>query len=403
MIHNFKVENFYSINEEQELNFTTSKKYSDSYVQYDNNYISQVNCFVGANASGKTNIFRALSFLLWFAENSFYKNIDNDIRKLFSPHKLREQDSTKFELIFDYNEKLYRYSLELTPKRLISEKLELKSQKGYIYLYKLENKDKKINIRYNRNSDILPRINPKEEERYKSKKMATFLSFLIGVGYLEKIGLNGINKRGFRNVYSHGSISLDSTSEAVILSRELENSELKPKILSYLKYFDLGISNFVQGAFKVKLTDETFDLIGFKHVNNQYSFDLPISEESAGTIKGLYLLLNLLGVLSKGGIAIIDELDTRLHYEIANKLISLFANKDTNQNNAQLIFSTHQPLFLNDRDKTQIFLCYKEDYLNTEIYRLDDIQGIRNTENFFEKYLAGEYGATPRIGNCLDE
>ena len=235
MIHNFKVENFYSINEEQELNFTTSKKYSDSYVQYDNNYISQVNCFVGANASGKTNIFRALSFLLWFAENSFYKNIDNDIRKLFSPHKLREQDSTKFELIFDYNEKLYRYSLELTPKRLISEKLELKSQKGYIYLYKLENKDKKINIRYNRNSDILPRINPKEEERYKSKKMATFLSFLIGVGYLEKIGLNGINKRGFRNVYSHGSISLDSTSEAVILSRELENSEHKPKILSYLK------------------------------------------------------------------------------------------------------------------------------------------------------------------------
>ena len=39
-----------------------------------------------------------------------------------------------------------------------------------------------------------------------------------------------------------------------------------------------------------------------------------------------------------------------------------------------------------DRDKKQIFLCEKEDYLNTDVYRLDEIEGVRNTENFFEKY-----------------
>ena len=50
-------------------------------------------------------------------------------------------------------------------------------------------------------------------------------------------------------------------------------------------------------------------------------------------------------------------------------------------------------------DKKQIFLCEKEDYLNTEVYRLDEIEGVRNTENFFEKYLSGTYGATPRIGD----
>ena len=267
-------------------------------------------------------------------------------------------------------------------------------------MYKLENNNDEINIKYNRNSDILSKINSKEEERYKSKNMATFLSFLIGIGYLDKIELTGINKYCFRNVYSHGSMSLDSKAEAIILSRKLEKSEIKPDVLSYLKCFDFGIDSFVQGVFKAKFTDETFDLIGFKHMNSQYSFDLPIFEESAGTIKGTYLLLNMLEVLAKGGIAIIDELDAGLHYEIAHKIISLFANKDTNKNNAQLFFSTHQPLFLNDRDKTQIFLCYKEDYLNTEVYRLDDIPGIRNTENFFEKYLAGEYGAVPRMGAC---
>ena len=110
------------------------------------------------------------------------------------------------------------------------------------------------------------------------------------------------------------------------------------------------------------------------------------------------MLLNLIKVISKGGIAIIDEIDARLHYDIARKLISLFTNKETNKYNAQLFFSTHQPLFLNDRDKKQIFLCEKEDYLNTDVYRLDEIEGVRNTENFFEKYLSGTYGATPRIG-----
>lgn len=400
MIHNFKVENFYSINEEQELDFTTNKKYSDSYGQYDNDYISKVNCFVGANASGKTNLFKALSFLLWFSENSFYQDLENDLKKLFVPHKLKENKPTKFEIIFDISQNLYRYSLILTPDELINEKLEIKSQKGYTFLYKLENVDKQINIKYNRNCDILPRINKKEEERFKLKKKATFLSFLIGIGYLDKIGLTGITNGCFRNVYSRGSISLESKTEAIILSKELEHSKQKSEILKYLKCFDLGIENYVLGMFKAKFPSETLDLIGFRHTNKEQSFDLPILEESAGSIKGMYLLLNLLDVLEYGGTAIIDELDARLHYEIAHKIISLFANKDTNKNNAQLFFSTHQPLFLNDRDKTQIFLCYKEDYLNTEVYRLDDIPGIRNTENFFEKYLAGEYGAVPRIGAC---
>lgn len=399
MIHNFKVENFYSISEEQELDFTSSKRYSDSCTKYDNLYVNTVNCFVGANASGKTNIFKALSFFIWFAENSFYQISDN-LTKLFSSHKLRENDLTKFEVIFDMNKELYKYSISLTPKELKSEQLEIKSKKGFTYLYKLENVNNVINIKYNRNNDKLPKINPKEEARFKTKKKVTFFSFLLGIGYLDNLGLTGITNGGFRNVYDIGSISLDSGAESVILSQELETSEIKSEILSYLRCFDFGIEDYVHKKYKARIENEIVDLIGFKHSNSELSFSLPIYEESAGTIKGLYLLLNLLRVLSKGGAVIIDELDARLHYDIARKLISLFANKETNKKNAQLFFSTHQPLFLNDRDKSQIFLCYKEDFLNTEVYRLDDINGIRNTENFFEKYLTGEYGAKPRIGKC---
>ncbi len=399
MIHNFKVENFYSIKDEQELDFTSNKKYSDSSTLYNDIYVNNVNCFVGANASGKTNIFKALSFFIWFAENSFYK-MPKNIGRLFAQHKLKENDVTKFEITFDINGNLYRYSLTLTPQELLNEQLEIKSQKGFSYLYKLNNKDNKISIKYNRNNDKLLKINSKEENRFKTKKMATFLSFLIGIGYLDELGLIGIAKDGFKNVYSNGSVTLDANSESIFLSEELEESNIKPEILSYLKCFDFGIEDYGYEKFQAKYRNETINLIGFKHSNNEASFQLPIFEESAGTIKGTYLLLNLLRVLDCGGFAMIDEIDARLHYDITRKLISLFANKETNKNNAQLFFSTHQPLFLNDRDKSQIFLCYKEDFLNTEIYRLDEIKGVRNTENFFEKYLAGEYGAIPRIGNC---
>ena len=397
MIHNFKVENFYSINEKQELNFTSKNKYSDSYTDFKSDYISNISCFVGANASGKTNVFKALAFLLWFAEKSFYRVGDTGDDFLFQPHKLREGDTTSFELLFDINDILYKYELILTNERIISEILEMKSAKGYSYLYKLTNTNNEINIKYNR-AKLLAPINKKDENRFKTKQNATFLSFLIGTGYLEELNFNAIVPARFSNVYFAGPRSFDQISESIFLSKKLESNDTKSKLLPYLKSFDFGIEDFSENKSSVKIGN--IDLVEFKHSGPNNSFNISAIDESAGTIKGTYLLLKLLDILDKGGIAIIDELDARLHYDIARNLISLFANKDSNAKHAQLFFSTHQPLFLNDRDKKQIFLCYKENCIDTEIYRLDDVEGVRNTENFFEKYLSGEYGATPRIGKC---
>ena len=399
MIHKFTVENFYSINEEQELDFASTKKYSSSFTEYEDKFISNVNCFIGANASGKTNVLKALHFLLWYAQMSYYGIIeDNEI--LFYKHKLSQDKETKFVLTFDNNKELYKYKLVLTQTEILEEILEKKAEKGFSYLYKLKNNNGKIDITYNRYND-LSKINSNEEKRFKLKKNVTFLSFLLGTGYLEKLGLKEITNSIFSNIFSADSKSYDHVSESILLSKALEKSEYKNELLPYLRSFDFGIEDFAQDeSFKIQFNNGTTQqIIGFKHSNNGQSFSLSAIDESAGTVKGTFLLLNLIKVLSKGGIAIIDEIDARLHYDIARKLISLFTNKETNKYNAQLFFSTHQPLFLNDRDKKQIFLCEKEDYLNTEVYRLDEIEGVRNTENFFEKYLSGTYGATPRIGD----
>ena len=100
--------------------------------------------------------------------------------------------------------------------------------------------------------------------------------------------------------------------------------------------------------------------------------------------------------ISNGDIIFCDEIENGIHPFIIEKLISLFADKTINKNNAQIIFSTHQPYLLSELTKTQIFFTEKED-LQTEIYRLDDVEGVRNDDNFYTKYLNGVYGGVPEV------
>ena len=139
------------------------------------------------------------------------------------------------------------------------------------------------------------------------------------------------------------------------------------------------------------------DLLIFTHGNNEHNFDILITDESEGTIKALDLLCRFLSVFNTGCVVIIDEIESSIHSDLVEVLIEMFADHKLNQRNAQLIFSTHQPLFLKDRDKSQIFIVEKENKINTEIYRLDEIEGVRNDENFYTKYLAGRYGGKPNI------
>ena len=82
---------------------------------------------------------------------------------------------------------------------------------------------------------------------------------------------------------------------------------------------------------------------------------------------------------------------------MVREIINLFSDKTLNKKNAQILFSTHIPLLLDDRNKTQIYLVEKNEDLATELYRLDEVEGVRNDDNFCNKYLMGAYGAVGNI------
>ena len=124
---------------------------------------------------------------------------------------------------------------------------------------------------------------------------------------------------------------------------------------------------------------------------------MPFNLESNGT-QGAFILLSwLLPVLEQGGLAVIDEFENDLHPLMLEPILELFANPQTNPQAAQLIFSTHAIEVLNLVEKSQVMLVEKDADCLSQSYRMDSIEGIRNDDNFYAKYLAGAYGAVPSL------
>jgi len=126
-------------------------------------------------------------------------------------------------------------------------------------------------------------------------------------------------------------------------------------------------------------------------------FDL--SEESLGTMKFLGTAGYVVDALYDGSVVIVDELDKNLHPLLTRLIINLFQSRETNPNNAQLIFTTHD-VTLMDKDlfrRDQIFLVDKTIEGYSEIGRLSDITGISKVKTWQKWYLSGMFKGIPGI------
>ena len=127
--------------------------------------------------------------------------------------------------------------------------------------------------------------------------------------------------------------------------------------------------------------------------------ELSFDEESKGTNVLLVLGTVILDILDKGGVFIIDEIDTSLHPRLAKFLALLFTHPIANPKQSQLIFTTHETTFL-DKDlfrKDQIWFVEKDDYGASELFSVQDFDEVRENTPFEKWYLAGKFGGLPEI------
>jgi AAA15 family ATPase/GTPase len=118
--------------------------------------------------------------------------------------------------------------------------------------------------------------------------------------------------------------------------------------------------------------------------------------ESDGTMAYLALLGPVVAGLRTGGVVCVDELDASLHPLLAIRIIELFNDAARNPRGAQLIFNTHDTNLLGKLRRDEIWFTEKQSNGNSTLYPLTDFKPRRH-ENLENGYLQGRYGAIPFI------
>ena len=125
--------------------------------------------------------------------------------------------------------------------------------------------------------------------------------------------------------------------------------------------------------------------------------------ESFGTIRFINMFPIISSAINTGATLVIDELDASMHPMVIMNIINIFHNDEINTKGAQLIFNTHNPIFLNNAlfRRDEIKFVDKEE--NSSIhYSLSDfgtngLNGVRNTEDYMKNYFINKYGAIRNI------
>jgi uncharacterized protein len=80
--------------------------------------------------------------------------------------------------------------------------------------------------------------------------------------------------------------------------------------------------------------------------------------------------------------------------------VQLFNSNESNSNNAQLIFTTHDTNLLDNKlfRRDQIWFVEKDKFSATKLYSLAEFQ-VRNDASFEKDYIQGRYGAIPYVGD----
>ena len=419
MLIEFSVGNYRSFKDRVTFSMVAAKRVSknksldaDSTFEVDTNLKLLKNAAIyGANASGKSNLAKALSFMKWFIVNSSRETQSTDEISVepFLLSTETEGQPSYFELAFLMDGRKYRYGFEATKERVISEWL--------FYVPKV----RETNL-FERQFDVIEssRVYKAAGVQQRTRNNALFLSVSaqFNVDLAEKI-LEWITDK--LNVISglHDQDYLGYTVRCLI------DDKNKADIVQLIKKLDLGINeirveqeDFTADSLPDDMPDELKKLIvkagggkatsiGISHrkldADGKHSsieeFDLD-NHESEGTKKVFALAGPLITALKEGETLVIDEFDARLHPLISLAIVKLFSSKKTNPNNAQLIFMTHDTNLLNNKifRRDQIWFSEKNKYGATDLYSLAEYK-IRNDASFESDYIKGRYGAIPYIGN----
>ena len=333
----------------------------------------------GANASGKSNLVKAMAFMRWFVLNS---SKNTQVGELIDVEEFRLSTETEgkpcfFEIVFILQGRIYRYGFEVDKKQVISE---------WLFHVTKADESKMLFDRDRHNIEMTKVFKEGNLIAEKTRNNALFLSVNADFNGTISTKILLWFEQKF-NVVREFSV------------KHLKNSQSKNEVLKLINKFDLNIDNIKIGD-KFETVRKKYD--GKGNVVSEAVLDLD-KNESEGTKKLFALAMPILDALKKGEILVIDEFDVRLHPLVTRTIIDLFNSNDTNSHNAQLIVVSYDTNLLSNiifrRD--QIWFVEKNKQGVSDLYSLVEFK-VENDANFEKDYLKGRYGAIPFIGNFIE-
>ena len=398
------------------------------YLRNPNPDVLKMSVIYGANGAGKSNLFKALSFIKRFVSSDTFLSADSIKNWTFCLKPQKKNEPLFLAIEYETEERqVFLYSVEINDNGIQKEVLKTsginnpgveifvrtasevtlrgdltKEMKEIISNWVIEHPFASL-FTINSNVQLLndaaitssqkwfaeklkvvglnsfpPYIITKLKQHPKQLKFATDMFSEIG------LGLNGIEVK----TESFDKWLAANPQESKILSRteKMPDDVVLTKVVDNRNVSAISLEKGIR-----KVSELVFKQAGVEG----YSADMNIMSQSDGTVRLLILAPYLYSAVYESATIVVDELDNSIHPHLVRGLVRYFADKDTN---GQLIFSTHETCILD-----QAFLRPDEVWFveksngESHPYSLNDFK-IHNTISIENGYMAGRFGAIPFIG-----
>lgn len=372
----------------------------------------------GANASGKSNLLKALSFMRHVVLGSFrYGTTESPLPHhpfLLSPKTKDAPSSFEVELVLNGVRHMYGFTSDSTAVR---------EETWYWW------PNGRRTMLLEREGDS---INLGTSNRAKSSAVVEVLRG--NALYLSTAA--ALSHPLATELYAWFTRNLVLAEQDSRASRQIRTVQLlqdkvgKRKVLDLIRAADLGIidaetnppdpellerfNTFLREFLGEKVTrdseselrEEMLSTVRLHHESDDDVVVIDAESESLGTHVWLGLVGPLLDALENGAVFLADELDSSLHPSLVREVVRLFQTPDSNPNRAQLIANSHDVSLLDIADdgtrllgRDQCWITEKGSNGVSRLYSLTDFDP-RKEESIARRYLKGRYGGLPIVSSA---
>ena len=392
-----------------DLSAAKMTEFSDRVVSEGNDKILPMAAIYGANASGKSNIYNAFEYMADYVVESFKYGDEEEKFEEYRPtpflfDSVSNDAESSFEVYFtipgDKAEKTYNYGFCVDRHGVTEEWLNSKAKtaRKYTSIFYRSTEENTLDL------SGLPKSSRDNIQVALEKQV-----LIVSLGAKLKV----TKCKDIRDWFMANEFAdFGDPFTNFFLSRRLpkgfvDDASVQKKVIEYFASFDEHIKDFEieKLPHDADSKEETYKISKKKKKIDSDTFAaIPLSMESAGTLKMFALYPELQDVLEKGSVFFIDELNARLHPLLVRNFLLTFLNPEINTKHAQLIFTTHDTWQLSNQllRRDEVWFTEKDEQGISKLYSLADFVDesgtrIRKDESYEKNYLIGKYGAIPTL------